>query len=675
MLRRQWHRTTDPLFIHLNKQIIKYNNTIIDPSTVNFNNPIITQKSWYCNFIYNYEHEIISNQFNFNNSINNEPEYKTIKINIFPNQSQKDIFKYWFNSFNIMYNETILFLKRHLPLGNFKFLKTYKSNYAKLKSSQKLILSLDKDIDKITSNRDKYINKLNKFFDFNKKNAKIYNVIAETKCSINKCNKELTELNKQKNILLIQNKNLSKFESLYFSLKKHIDTFLDDKYIRTNYLKDKKKEIENKFSFKNDSSKKIHTHSMDGAIKKACANYKTCLDNYINGRIKRFRIKCRNLEKSNKIVEIDTTSFNFDKNDNSYYICKNILGKLDLRYNKEEFKIIKPSVSNIFYNGLNYTLQMPIPIAKTNIPAKSSFIALDGGARDFLTGFTNNSFIKFGNNSGKLISKYYNRIDKLNSLNIFQKNNINELLERERNNFIELIKKNIKNNNKYYEKIIEENEKYDKLCSLKKSKSLIDLEIEKCKNIIQKNEYLFEKQLKGTINIKEVTKILRSLDFNKERKERLEKIKNNNKEKEKYEKYMWYLKKRKIEYYNKKIKNKINELHWQIASEISENYEVIILGKINIKSILMNNKLSKETKRVIQSLSHYNFREKLVYKCLSKTRKIIVQEEKYTTKMCSCCGHYNEWIRGEKKIKCKGCLKEYDRDVGASQNIYMSALK
>ena len=89
----------------------------------------------------------------------------------------------------------------------------------------------------------------------------------------------------------------------------------------------------------------------------------------------------------------------------------------------------------------------------------------------------------------------------------------------------------------------------------------------------------------------------------------------------------------------------------------------------------MNNKISKETKRVIQSLSHYNFREKLVYKCLSKTRKIIIQEEKYTTKMCSCCGYYNEWIKGEKIIKCKGCSKEYDRDGGASQNIYMSALK
>ncbi len=273
------------------------------------------------------------------------------------------------------------------------------------------------------------------------------------------------------------------------------------------------------------------------------------------------------------------------------------------------------------------------------------------------------------------MSKYYNRIDKLNSLNVFQKNNINELLERERNNFIELMKKNTKNNNKYYEKILEENEKYEKLLSLKKSESLVDLEIERCKKIIQKNEYLFEKQLNGNINLKEITKILRSLNFNKEREEKLKKIKDNNKEKEKYEKYLWYIKKKKIEYYNKKIKNNINELHWQIASEISKNYEVIILGKINTKSILMNNKLNKGTKRILQSLSHYEFREKLVYKCLSKTRKIIVQDEKYTTKMCPCCGHYNDWVKGEKKIKCKGCSKEFDRDGGASQNIYMCALK
>jgi len=100
-----------------------------------------------------------------------------------------------------------------------------------------------------------------------------------------------------------------------------------------------------------------------------------------------------------------------------------------------------------------------------------------------------------------------------------------------------------------------------------------------------------------------------------------------------------------------------------------------VLGKINVQSILMGDDISSEIKRVLQSLSHYSFRQKLVYKCLSYDRKIIIQNEKYKTKTCPMCGEYNEWVTKEKKIKCKGCDKTYDRDGGASQNIYMLALE
>ena len=99
------------------------------------------------------------------------------------------------------------------------------------------------------------------------------------------------------------------------------------------------------------------------------------------------------------------------------------------------------------------------------------------------------------------------------------------------------------------------------------------------------------------------------------------------------------------------------------------------MGKINTSSILKNSNLSSSTKRVLQSLSHYSFREKLVYKCLSYDRKIIIQEEKYTTKMCPICSHYNENVKDEKLIHCNGCGCDYDRDGGASECIYVSSLE
>jgi IS605 OrfB family transposase len=79
-------------------------------------------------------------------------------------------------------------------------------------------------------------------------------------------------------------------------------------------------------------------------------------------------------------------------------------------------------------------------------------------------------------------------------------------------------------------------------------------------------------------------------------------------------------------------------MHWKIARDLSLNYETIIIGKINSQSIQKEGKITGGTKRLLQVMSHYSFREKLVFKCLTLGSKIIVQNEKYTTKFCSNCG-------------------------------------
>ena len=89
----------------------------------------------------------------------------------------------------------------------------------------------------------------------------------------------------------------------------------------------------------------------------------------------------------------------------------------------------------------------------------------------------------------------------------------------------------------------------------------------------------------------------------------------------------------------------------------------------------MQKELNKALKRVLQSLSHYSFCEKLVYKCLTYNRNIKIQNEKFTTKMCYLCGHYNEKVKGEKKIKCNGCNLKYDRDNDSAVNICLASLE
>ena len=80
-------------------------------------------------------------------------------------------------------------------------------------------------------------------------------------------------------------------------------------------------------------------------------------------------------------------------------------------------------------------------------------------------------------------------------------------------------------------------------------------------------------------------------------------------------------------------------------------------------------------KRVGTMLRHCDFRSKLVYKCLSYETKILVSSEKYTTKMCSMCGHYNANIKGEDEIYCNGCKMKYPRDIFSARGIAINNLQ
>lgn len=684
MLRRTTWRQNDPLFIKLNNNIRKYSHTIINPSNIDFSSPNIINKSWFSNLIYPYQFPYTCNPIDFSKCEHKPINYRTIKINIFLNKEQKEILKYWFNAFNIMYNETILFLRKHIPYGNIKYLKIYYNNFKKFENNSKTIKTCNNQINKFRAKYDLLQIKLQELFLEENKTHVIHKNITKFKKNISDINYNIKSKNNQINTLLEENKLYSEHRNLYLSLQKHINTFLDYTYIRTNYLKDKRDSIADKFSYESNKSKQIHIHSLDGAIKKACANYKTCIDNLLNNRIKRFRIKCRNLDKANKIVEIDTTSFNFDKDDNCYHICKRILGKLQLKYNNKEYQLTDTAVSTVMYDGFSYTLLKPVPVVKVDVKAKHPFIALDPGVRDFLTGFTNNSIIKYGHNLAPILKKYYNKIDTLNTLNSLKNGTVEEDIGRSMKKFINLAEKNSKltleerlNGKTYADGLREESKHYNILSNMK-NKSLIDIEIERCQQTINRHKFIYEELTKKEYNEhyrKRITNIIRMINFNEKRIEKLTKINENDKNKEKYEKYLYYRRKKKSDFYNKKIKYKVEDLHWQIAKELAENYETIIIGKIDTRSILMQHGLSNSTNRVLQSLSHYSFREKLVYKCLTYDRNVIIQIERYTTKMCCICGNYDEKITGEKEIKCKKCGNKFDRDGGSAQNMYYGVLE
>ena len=126
--------------------------------------------------------------------------------------------------------------------------------------------------------------------------------------------------------------------------------------------------------------------------------------------------------------------------------------------------------------------------------------------------------------------------------------------------------------------------------------------------------------------------------------------------------------------HEKHMANYINNIHWQIISYLTTNFNHILLGNYSTKSMVESDNIPKMNKRIGTNLRFYQFRQKLTYKCLLKGCKLNIVDEFNTTKSCSNCSKINN-IGGSKEYLCKGCNKKYPRDVNSTKNILLRAIK
>jgi transposase len=147
-------------------------------------------------------------------------------------------------------------------------------------------------------------------------------------------------------------------------------------------------------------------------------------------------------------------------------------------------------------------------------------------------------------------------------------------------------------------------------------------------------------------------------------KELLTKIDKNNEKKKEGEKES--PKNKKI---YRRLKNIVDEAHWKIAKYLTDNYDEIYLGKINMQSIVKNDNLTDMTKRVGTMLRHYEFRQRLKFKCEEKRVYYKEVDERYTSKTCSVCGGYKEDLGGNEIYECGECGTVIGRDIGACRCI------
>lgn len=126
--------------------------------------------------------------------------------------------------------------------------------------------------------------------------------------------------------------------------------------------------------------------------------------------------------------------------------------------------------------------------------------------------------------------------------------------------------------------------------------------------------------------------------------------------------------KRGLRKYQKKIEDKVKDMHYKVSHLLVHKYDNIYLGKFNIRGVLSkNNPLPKTIKNSLKRLSPGKFwkiLEYMGYKYATKTRRV---SEYLTTMTCSCCGNIQK-MKTEKVYKCSSCKKRIGRDENSAKN-------
>lgn len=113
-----------------------------------------------------------------------------------------------------------------------------------------------------------------------------------------------------------------------------------------------------------------------------------------------------------------------------------------------------------------------------------------------------------------------------------------------------------------------------------------------------------------------------------------------------------------------KLMHMKDDMHWKIADRLTDENDLIVLGKFNVSGILRG-AIHKRVKEILQQQGHHQFKQRLLSKAEDRGVQVKVWSEWGTTVGCPCCGHRTS-VSG-RTFACSNTACHYtaDRDAKA----------
>lgn len=122
-----------------------------------------------------------------------------------------------------------------------------------------------------------------------------------------------------------------------------------------------------------------------------------------------------------------------------------------------------------------------------------------------------------------------------------------------------------------------------------------------------------------------------------------------------------------------KTSNLMTDLHYKTIAWMLQNYDVIVCPVFSTANMLQKgtSQLHKSTRNLFRFLSHYKFRQRLIYKAKYAGKLILDCNESQTTMGCSRCGFCKRDVGRSEVYNCNRCGLKIGRDENSAKDIFL----